>query len=254
MGSDPTGTPSRAAAPRTSFVTGANRGLGLEIVRLLAARGPVVAACRRPADAVALDDLGARYPGRLTKVAVDLADASSVAAAVAECDAVLDRLDILVNCAGRNRVSPDEAHDDGTTALGTLDAAALAELFHVNAVSPLLLVQGLMGKLVRARAPIVVNVTSERGSAQSDPGDRKFGYRASKAALNSFTRTLARRVARDGITVVAVDPGWVRTDMGGPEAPQDAADCARRIVRLLDQLDASHGGMLLDPDGRALEW
>lgn len=235
------------AAPRLSVVTGANRGIGLESTRQLLARGDhVVAACRDPGHAHALNALAGEHPGRLHVLPLDVADARSRAAFAAELPLVLqegDRIGLLLNNAGV--LHPGER-------FGSLGDANLEHSFRVNASGPLLLTQALAPLL--ATGARVVNVSSRLGSIG---GTARFGtpsYTISKAALNMATVLLARALEDHGVVVVAASPGWVRTDMGGDKAEVSVEDAVARLVARIDALEAGDSGRFLGTDGADIPW
>ena len=169
------------------LVTGASRGIGRELVRrLLETDRAVIAICRDRHSADGLEASFAQFAdGQLTTISADLAQSSAASIVERELTGV-DQLDGLINCAGVNRGS-GAIHDEATRSLDDLEANAINAMFQVNATTPLLLIATLRGRLGRAGAAKVINLTSSR--ATPGPGEGgKYGYRASKAALNIFTR------------------------------------------------------------------
>lgn len=235
------------APSRHVLVTGANRGLGLEFTRQLLARGErVVATCRQPGKATALNLLAGEHPGRLHVLPLDVADPRSHAALVAELPLVLGdggRLDLLVNCAG-------VLHSGER--FGKVSAAILDDSFRTNAAGPLLLTQALAPLL--ADGAKVANLSSELGSIA---GTGRFGtpsYCISKAAQNMASVLLAHALRERGIVVAALHPGWVRTDMGGPNATVPAEDSVRGLLAVIDGLAPEDSGSFRDWRGEALPW
>ena len=225
----------------TVLVTGANRGIGLEIARELLARGhAVLAACRDPSAATGL---GALDGGdRLEALALDVADGGSVAALARALSG--RTIDALVNNAGRMRreASVEEVdHDDW------------ALTFAVNAQGPLRVATALKANLAASANPRVLTVSSQLGSLER-AGAGNVAYRASKAAANMAMRTLAAEWRDDGIAVCAVHPGWVRTDMGGSEADLAPHRSAADLVALLERLSIDDTGRFLNHDGAPMPW
>lgn len=233
--------------PRTSLVSGANRGLGLEFIRQLLDRGDhAVAACRQPGRATALNALAGEHPGRLHLLPLDVADPRSRAALAAELPLVLGdggRIDLLVNNAG-------VLHSGER--FGRLDEAILEHSFRVNAMGPLLLTQALAPLL--ADGARVANLSSRLGSIALVARFGTPSYNISKAALNMATALLAQALAGRGIVVAALSPGWVRTDMGGSEAETAPADAVAALLRRIDALEAGDGGRFLGTDGETIAW
>lgn len=229
---------------RHCLVTGANRGIGLEFVRQLLARGDrVVAACRQPGKATALNHLAGDYPGRLRVLPLDVAGARSREAFAHELPLVCERLDLLVNNAG-------VLHSGER--FGQLTEANFDDSFRINASGPLLLTQALAPLL--ADGATVANLSSILGSIAST---QRFGtpsYAVSKAAQNMATRLLAHALAPRGIVVVALHPGWVQTDMGGDGAQVAPADAVAGLLRTIDGLTAEDSGGYRDWQGGRLPW
>ena len=232
------------------IVTGANRGIGLAFVRQLLARGDrVIATCRHPGKANALNTLTGEYPGRLHVLPLDVASEKSRAELVRELplvcgdDVDAQRIDLLINNAG-------VLHSGER--FGALSAANLDDSFRVNASGPLLLTEALAPML--ADGATVANISSQLGSIGNN---RQFGtpsYNISKAAQNMATVLLAHALRDRGIRVVALHPGWVQTDMGGDGAQITVAASATGLVRVIDALGAEDSGRFLDWQGDALPW
>lgn len=242
--------------PYAALVTGANRGLGLALATELLGRRPqarVALGVRRPENAAALAALRDRFADRCRPVHVDYEDEESLVRAAADCARHFGRLDLLVNCGGVN-TSRGERPEAGRGPLPELSATAFETLFRTNVVGPMVLCRELLPLLTRAERPVVVNISSVRASLARVDGPGSVAYSVSKAALNMLTRKLALDPTSAGLVVVAVDPGWVRTRMGGDGAPASAADAAAAIVRTVEGLDATHSGQFLDREGERIPW
>ncbi|WP_407353639.1 SDR family oxidoreductase [Luteimonas sp. R10] len=234
-------------AARHVLVTGANRGLGLEFTRQLLARGDrVVAACRQPGKATDLNHLAGEYPGRLHVLPLDAAVPKTHAELARELPLVLGegvRLDLLINNAG-------VLHSGER--FGWVGADNLEHSFRTNAAGPFLLTQALAPLL--ADGARVVNLSSRLGSIALTERFGTPSYAVSKAALNMVTVLLARALADRGIVVVAVSPGWVRTEMGGEHAEVAPADSVAGLLRQIDGLGDRDGGRFIDWQGEAIAW
>jgi len=232
---------------RHALVTGANRGLGLELVRqLLAAGGHVVAACRHPGKATALNTLAGEHPGRLHVLPLDVAEPKTHAELARELPLVLGddgRLDLLVNNAGLLHSGERFGH---------LSLANLDDSFRTNAAGPLLLTQALAPRL--ADGARVANLSSELGSIAATTRFGTPSYNISKAAQNMATALLAAALKERGIVVVALHPGWVQTDMGGEGAELETSDAVAGLLRVIDGLEQGDSGRFLDWRGEAVPW
>ena len=234
-----------------SLVTGANRGLGLELCRqLLAAEGRVIAACRHPGKAAALNTLAGEYPGRLHVTPLDVAEPKSHAALARELPLLTEGepLDLLINNAGVLR---------GGERYGGVQAADLETSFRTHALGPFLLVQTLTSQL--AEGARVANISSEIGSiglrqAGLHQEFRTPSYAIGKAAQNMATSLLAQALASRGIVVVALHPGWVRTDMGTDRAALSPQESAHGLLQVVGGLNAQDSGAFLDWQGQTLPW
>ena len=240
-----------AAPDRHCLVTGANRGLGLEFVRQLLAGGDrVVAACRQPGRATALNLLAGEHPGRLHVLPLDVATARSRDELVRELPLVLDgaRIGLLVNSAG-------VLH--GGERFGQVAEADLETSLRTNAIGPFLLTQALAPLLADAAelpGAVVANLSSEIGSLAQRREFRTPSYAIGKAAQNMGSVLLARALAPRGIRVVALHPGWVRTDMGGAQAPLPPSEAVASLLQVIASLGPADSGLFLDRHGQALPW
>ncbi len=218
-----------------ALVTGASRGLGREVARRLVQEGyTVLAGVRNPAGMLPL-------PG-VDVLALDVADPASIAAAAASVRARQGRLDVLVNNAG---ILLDRMGD----ALA-LDPELLHRTLETNTVGPLRLVQALAP--IMPKGGRIVNVSSGGGQL-STPATWAPAYCISKTALNAVTVQLAEALRPRGIAVNAVCPGWVRTDLGGPEAPRSLQQGADSILWLVLQADPGLTGGFWR-DGERIDW
>ena len=222
-------------------VTGANRGIGLEFVKQLTARGEEVdATARDPGDAPELQAL-ARPGFRLRIHPLDVADDASVAAFAEQLPP--GPVEVLINNAGVSGVKGGEP----------IDPADILRVFNVNAVGTLRVVRALLPRLREGEGKKIVNLTSVLGSIAEANGGR-FAYRMSKTALNMATRILAEDLRGEGFRTVALHPGWVRTRMGGGAAPLPPDQSIRGMLRIIDGLTAEQSGRTFDFQGREIPW
>jgi NAD(P)-dependent dehydrogenase (short-subunit alcohol dehydrogenase family) len=228
------------------LVTGANRGLGLEFARQLLARGErLIAACRHPGRATELTALAAAHPGHLHVLPLDVARPASIQELGRETAMLFPGLDLLVNNAGV--LVPGER-------FGSVSADDLDSSFRSNAMGPLLLTQILAPLLGKGTRPKVANLSSVMGSIASVREFRSPSYAMSKAALDMATALLARALAPAGVSVVALHPGWARTDMGGPQADVDPRDAVAGLLQVIESLTPAESGSFRDWQGKVLPW
>ncbi|HZJ53412.1 MAG TPA: SDR family oxidoreductase [Myxococcaceae bacterium] len=222
-------------------VTGANRGIGLEFVKQLTARGEEVdATARDPGAASELQALAS--PGIRFRIhPLDVADDASVAAFAEQLPA--GPIDVLINNAGVSGVKGGEP----------IDPADILRVFNVNAVGTLRVVRTLLPRLREGKGKKIVNLTSVLGSIADATGGR-FAYRMSKTALNMATRILAEDLRGEGFRTVALHPGWVQTRMGGSAAPVPPEQSIRGMLGIIDGLTAEQSGRTFDFQGREIPW
>jgi NAD(P)-dependent dehydrogenase (short-subunit alcohol dehydrogenase family) len=224
-----------------AVVTGANRGIGLEVCRQLAARGfTAVLGSRDPAKGEAA---AARAGEHVVPIALDVADDASVAAAATAVRDRFGRCDALVNNAA--------IHYDTWARAESADLGTVHEAMETNLFGAWRATLAFLPLLRAAPHPRIVNVSSESGSI-SEMGGGTPAYQVTKAALNALTRTLAGELRGDRILVNAVCPGWTATDMGGRAGRPVAEGAASVVWGVTLPDDGPTGGFFRD--GRALPW
>lgn len=229
-----------------ALITGSNRGLGLEFVRQLLARGDrVFATCREPDDAAALHALREQYPDRLSIVALDVADPETLDSAHEAVQRETGGLELLVNNAGIGGL---------VERLGKFDQESMLERFAVNAIGPVLVLQRFIGLLRAGEGAKVANLTTGISSLANRGPNDLHTYCASKTALNMYTRGLSFDLRADGIPMIVIDPGWVQTDMGGPDADITPEESIRGVLRVIDALTIEQSGRFFHYSGREIPW
>ena len=226
-------------------ITGANRGLGLALARQHAADGAtVIGGCRNPTAAIELSRTGAE---------VHPLDTSSTESIASFADAIGRRpVDVLYNNAGIDARAVGA--EDGARGALDLTEQQFRSVLDVNVLGPWLMVKALADNL-RAAAGTVVNVSSQVGSFEvAQTIGRDISYTTSKAALNMVTLKESQVLRSQGVTVIALHPGWVRSDMGGPRALIDPADSAASIAKLVDGLTIDQTGSFFQWDGTIHPW
>lgn len=221
---------------KIALVTGGNRGIGLEICRQLAEQGiTVLMGSRELAKGeTAVYHLHRQGVTNVHPYQLTVNDEDSIQRLYRKIEQDFDRLDILVNNAG--------IYPDTVNSLLAVDLDLMRQAMDVNAYAPLRLIQVLLPLMKKHRWGRIVNVSSSMGDLDSLSNGYP-AYRFSKMTLNLFTRVLAQELNSTGITINAMSPGWVRTDMGGSSAPrsvEEGADTAVWLATLPD--DGPHGG------------
>ncbi len=216
------------ADARIALVSGANRGIGLEIVRQLSRRGIVAVIGARDLEkaSAAAREL-ARDGIDAPVVALDVDEEAGAARAVAEVERRFGRCDILVN----NAAILIDGPGGFEASLFDLKADIARRTFETNVLGPLRLIQAVAPMMLRERYGRIVNLSSGAGQL-AEMGAGFPAYRMSKAALNALTRIAAAELSGDNIKVNSVCPGWVRTDMGGPNAERPVEKGAETPVWL----------------------
>jgi NAD(P)-dependent dehydrogenase (short-subunit alcohol dehydrogenase family) len=222
----------------TWLVTGANRGIGLEFARQLAGHGEsVVATARNPNGAAELNRLGVRVE------CLDVTDEGSVAALARSLEGVA--LNVLIHSAGIGLAGPG---------LEGLEKEELERNFAANSIGPVLVTRALLPNLRAGERKLLVALSSGLASLEGNAGGGWYAYRAAKAALNMFFRTMAAELKREGFTCVLLDPGWVRTRMGGAGAPTTPEESVRAMLKVLDTLSPADTGKFLNRRGKSVPW
>jgi NAD(P)-dependent dehydrogenase (short-subunit alcohol dehydrogenase family) len=229
----------------TALITGANRGIGLEIARQLARRGiQVVIGARGMSEGQHAAEGIQREGGTAAVLQMDVREAASIHAAAYAFARIADHLDVLVNNAG---IYPDK-----DVSILTVCSDQLTATFQTNTVGPVLVTQAFLPYLRTAPQPRVINLSSGYGQL-SDLSPDVPSYCLSKLALNGVTLMLAKALQGDRIAVNAMCPGWVRTDMGGPTAPRSVEEGADTAVWLATEASQELSGKFFR-DRQEIPW
>ena len=226
----------------TVLITGANKGVGLSLTRIYAGRGDTVLACCRNVDAA--DELKA-VAGDVRVLQVVVGDTESVNGLATELGD--QAIDVLINNAGMAGPAFDKQNTFA------MDYDVWLETFNVNTIGPVRVMQSLMPNLKAADAAKAVTITSQMGALSLDM-PAAHGYCASKAAINKFMRLAALDLGKAGIAVGLIHPGWVRTDMGGPQADISPDESAEGIVAVIDDLGPDNNGGFWKWNGERHDW
>jgi NAD(P)-dependent dehydrogenase (short-subunit alcohol dehydrogenase family) len=231
---------------KTLLITGASRGIGLEFCNQYATEGwRVLACCRNPGKADALSKLAARYPDLIKLYALDVTNQAQIeqlAQTLAD-----ESIDLLINNAG---VFP-AADKRG---FGQTDYAEWMAAFNINAMAPLKMVEAFVNQIARSKLKRIVTITSQMGSIDDNTSGGSYLYRSSKAAANMVVKSLAIDLKEKGITSVAFNPGWVKTDMGGPNAMIPVEQSVTDMRKLIAGLTPADTGKFIGNDGGVILW
>ncbi len=220
----------------TVLIVGASRGLGLEFVRQYAAGGwRVLATVRDPAGGRVVSEAGAEV------YVCDVGDPASIARLAASMGDT--RLDLLLHNAG---IYGERQQ------FGAVDGDGFLRVMRVDALAPLKMAESFADRIVEGG--IFAAVSSKMGAMSDNTSGGAYAYRAAKAALNMVIKGLSVDLAARGILTVALSPGWVRTDMGGPDAPLEPPEAVAGMRRVLAGLTAADSGGFIHYDGERLAW
>lgn len=227
---------------KTILITGANRGIGLELARQYIQNGDeVLACCRQPSEATQLKQIVQQGQGAIFQLdvtnEVNVKDLSQKLA---------DKpIDILINNAGIYGESNEE--------ITKISAENMSRVFATNVIGVVNVSGALLNNVIASQEKTIVVVTSKMGSITEAQGGA-YTYRASKAAVNSITRTFAYDLKEQGVNVIAVHPGWVKTDMGGPNAPVDMVASATGIRNVVANKKCVTKNGFVDFQGKSISW
>lgn len=231
----------------TLMLTGANRGLGLELTRQFAdLQWQVLACCRRPDVATELQQIAAQQP-QVTLYPLDVTDVDAIQRLSAELADV--SIDILLNNAAIFGPRGIEVGD-----VGAAEVAAWLDVFQTNSIAPWLVTQAFLPQVARSARKIVAIMSSRAGSLTENTSGGMPIYRSSKTAVNQVVVSLAHALRPQGITVTALHPGWVHTEMGGVEAPLSPQKSAKGLVKVLQGLTVAQSGGFYDYRGEEIDW
>lgn len=227
---------------KTVLITGANRGIGLQFVRnFLALDWNVIACCRNVQKAQALNDLSDEH-ANLEVHTLDVTDYQRMAELAEEIKH--RHIDVLLSNAGvygpRN-------------SFGQIEAAAWRDVLEANTIAPLMLVQHFVEHVAASDNKVVALVSSKMGSIADNNSGGSYIYRSSKTALNQVAKSLSLDLAHRDISVITLHPGWVKTDMGGPNALTSIEDSVAGMMNTL-QSAVTRSGEFIDLDGSVIPW
>ena len=226
------------------LITGANRGIGLELSRQFAADGWQVLACaRNPDQAAELTSLRDRYPS-IRIFELDVTNYEQVDGLAEQL--VNENIDVLVNNAG--------VLFPGTKFPEVIDPVGWRQTFEVNTIAPLMIVRAFLPHISRSGKKLIANISSAVGSIEENTSGGSYFYRSSKSAFNQVGKSLSVDLADRGITVLQLHPGWVLTDMGGSSAQVSPEDSAAGLKNVIESASLEQSGHFLRYNGEEIPW
>ena len=230
---------------KTILITGSNRGLGLEFAKQLAVQGDnVIATCRQPHRAEVLQEL-AKKNENFSIITLDVSDDQSIARLMTMLGDT--PIDWLINNAGI-------IGEQGVT-VGNIARDNFLNVMNVNCLSALKISEALLPNLQIGTDKLIICMSSRLGTISENQRGRAYAYRASKAALNCVMHSFAVDVADLGVKVLLLHPGWVKTDLGGPQAEIDAPTSVASMLNVIETQKANaHADVLHTYEGKTVDW
>jgi len=226
----------------TVLITGANRGIGLEFTRQYAKDGwQVLACCRSPQSASELKQLAASSIN-IKVLALDVNDFSQIDSLAKELRG--QSIDLLINNAG---IYPDSSW-------GQIDYDDWAQAFKINAMAPLKMTEAFLDNVTASQLKKIVTLSSKMGSLDDNTSGGSYIYRTSKTAVNMVMKSLAIDLKPKGIASTVLHPGWVQTDMGGPNGLINTEQSVAGLRKVIDQLTLQNSGRFIAYDGKEIAW
>jgi len=228
----------------TILITGANRGIGLELCAQFADDGwAVLACCRNPEQAGDLQALA----GRHSSVEIHALDVTDYAQMTALSAQLHDwPIDILLSNAG--------IFGSRGTGFGAVEAADWREVLEVNTIAPLMLAQAFVEQVAASRQKLMAVISSKVGSIADNGSGGHYPYRSSKTAVNQVFKCLSIDLADRGISAICLHPGWVLTDMGGPNAEISASESVAGLKAVLQSAGPAQSGRFIEYNGEPIPW
>jgi NAD(P)-dependent dehydrogenase (short-subunit alcohol dehydrogenase family) len=229
----------------TVLITGSNRGIGLELARQYAKAGwRVYATCRDPENALDLIRLAATSGGLVSVHPLDVTDPVQIRSIAAHLRDI--PIDILFNNAGTDGQRGAQ--------FGQTDEGRWLETFRMNTIAPLKMTEALVDSVAASRRKVVATLSSRMGSIADNSVGASYVYRSSKAALNAVMKSAAIDLKPRQVTVIVLHPGWVKTDMGGPNAQISVEESVAGIRQVLERATLADTGGFFSYDGTVIAW
>lgn len=227
---------------KTILITGANRGIGLEFVKQFSKKGHrIIACCRAPEKAAALQAIAQKQTVEIH--GLDVNRDESIANLVTQLGST--KIDLLINNAGIYGLR---------RGLGELDYEVWQNVFLTNTLGPIRVTEALVNKDCLEKGALLVYITSKMGSIADNSSGGAIVYRSSKAALNAAVKSVSHDLSGVGIHAMLLHPGWVQTDMGGPNALITTEESVSNMCRVIESFTPAMNGKFLNYDGKDISW
>ena len=227
------------------LITGANRGIGLEMVKYSMEQGwRVFACCRNPHNSDSLFNIAKLSNGKISVHIADMQELSTLQALSYELRN--EPIDMLINNAG--------IYGSDKNKFGSVNVDSWLQTFQVNSIAPLKMVEVFSEQLFMGKKKLVACMSSKMGSMADNGYGNSYIYRSSKAALNAVVKSLSIDLREQGVICVALHPGWVKTDMGGPNAEITTRQSVKQLFSHLSKLTIKDSGRFIDIDGSDIPW
>jgi NAD(P)-dependent dehydrogenase (short-subunit alcohol dehydrogenase family) len=227
------------------LITGASRGIGLEMVRYgIEQNWRIFACCRHPQHADSLLSLAQLASGRVSVHVADMNELATIQALAYELRG--EAIDVLINNAG--------IYGSDNNRFGRVDVQSWLEAFKVNSIAPLIMAEALIDQLAAGQGRTIACISSKMGSMADNGSGNSYIYRSSKAALNAVVKSMSIDLKPQAIKCVALHPGWVKTDMGGAGAEITPRASVNELFRIILSLTSNDSGRFIDIDGRDIPW
>ena len=246
--------PTEVASVPTILITGTSRGLGLECVRQYAEAGWTVLACaRNPSAASQLQALASTHPKQVRTFALDVEDHAAIDQLASDLNGTA--IDVLLNSAGTMGDGSFAKEGLAFGSFGRSNYKDWGSVFRLNVFGPMKMSEAFVEHVARSNQKKIVTLTSMLGSVGINRLGGLYAYRASKAAVNAMMKSMAIDLAKSrGIAATALHPGWVRTDLGGPQADIDVESSVAGMRKVIDSLTLETAGRFWVYDGSELPW
>ncbi len=229
----------------TLLITGASRGIGLELCEQYLAEGWLVyATCRSPKKSKELNKLAKDSKGDLHIHTLDVRNEQQMDELKTALKGV--SIDVLLNNAG--------VHAQAASQFGKSDDKAWEEAVHVNLLAPMKMMEHFVDNVAASELRFIGNMSSKMGSMEDNTSGGAYAYRATKAALNAVTVSAAHDLKYRDIRVAILHPGWVRTDMGGPSGELSVEESAKMLRKIIADVRVNDSGKFFDIDGSIIPW